>query len=1016
MNVSQKEMNFRHGRAIVKATTCLLLLTAGSVISPVQAAQEGMGITSTTSVQQNGTVIKGVVVDVNGEPIIGASVVEKGNPKNGTITDFDGNYTLKVKNAKTPLVVSYIGFVTQETKGGKMTLQEDLKALNEVIVIGYGTQRKGDVTSAITSVKAEDFTVGNINNAGDLIKGKVAGLTITSPSGDPGASSQISLRGIATVSGNAQPLVLIDGTPGNLQSVAPENIASIDVLKDASAAAIYGTRGAGGVIIITTKTGSREQETQSTYSGYVSFSNWAKRADFMEPSDIRAGLTSMNDEGYDTDWLDAISRTAVTHNHSFSLQGGSAKTSYYGNFTYRNAQGVMKKTGNETMTLNFDMSHWMLNDMLKVNLKIQAESYKYDLNDATTIYRQAVIRNPTSPIWNPDGTYNEGSLLQYWNPVSLQNEQTGENKQQTVRMTGNITFEPIKGWQTNLMLSTHRTLSRSGNYYTRDHSMSGINGKGSYKGSASRGSSLDQADYLEITSKYIKTLNKVHRLDALVGYSWSREFYDETAMWNANFPTDYFGYYNMGSGTILTDGKASMDSGNDYSTNESKLIGWFGRVSYGYDDRYNVLVSLRYEGSSKFGKNNKWGAFPSVSLGWNIMNESFMKDTRKWLDNLKLRAGWGVTGVIPGYPYSSMVRYTYSGGNYFRDGQWNKGLKAISNANPDLKWETTREFNVGVDWSVFNDRLGGSIDLYVKKTSDMLYDYAVPSPPNLYTSTLANVGKMTNKGIEVMVKAVPVRTKDLEWTTQVTLQHNKNELVSLSNDLYQTDNVLWLQGVGDPVSQFTHKVEVGQSLGRIYSLRAVGVSESTGLFLIKNPATGQCAEFYQEMRNDYDNWYEYMGNGIPSVTMGWNNTITYKNFDLSLQCNGQFGFKIINQQRVFYENNAHAYNRLKSATDKIGGIRALSSAQSQVVTSYYIEDGDYFKLSTMTLGYTFKPKKNNYIKDIRLYGSIYNVFTITKYKGMDPELGSDNFWTAGVDDRDKYPTVRSYTIGLNVTF
>ena len=267
-----------------------------------------------------------------------------------------------------------------------------------MVVIGYGTQRKGDITSAITSVKAEDFTVGNINNAGDLIKGKVAGLTITSPSADHGASSQISLRGIATVSGNAQPLVLVDGTPGSLQSVAPENIASIDVLKDASAAAIYGTRGTGGVIIITTKTGSREQETQSTYAGYVSFSNWAKKAEFMEPSDIRAGLTSMNDEGYDTDWLDAISRTAVTHNHSFSLQSGSAKTSYYGNFTYRNAQGVMKKTGNETMTLNFDMSHWMLNDMLKVNLKIQAESYKYDMNDATTIYRQAVIRNPTSPI------------------------------------------------------------------------------------------------------------------------------------------------------------------------------------------------------------------------------------------------------------------------------------------------------------------------------------------------------------------------------------------------------------------------------------------------------------------------------------------------------------------------------------------------------------------------------------------------------------------------------------------
>lgn len=977
---------------------------------PTLAASETSSSPKVENVQQNEVTVKGVVKDANGEAIIGASVIEKGNAKNGTVTDIDGNYTLKVKRGAT-LTISYIGYVSKETKGGNIILEEDLKSLNEVVVIGYGTQKKADVTSAVVSVKAEDFTKGNFNDAGDLIKGKVAGLTITRPSGDPGATTQISLRGIATVSGNAQPLVLVDGVPGSLSSVPPENIASIDVLKDASAAAIYGTRGAGGVIIITTKTGQREQRTEVTYNGYVSFSTWAKKADFMTSSDIRAGKTTFNDEGYDTDWLDAISRVGVTQNHSISLSGGNAKTSYFGNFTYRKAEGVMKKTGNESMSVAFDMSHWMLNDMLKLNIKVNADQYQYDVNDATTIYRQAVIRNPTSPIWNEDGSYNEGSLLQYWNPVSLQNEQSGKNKSQTVKMTGNLTFEPIKGWQTNLMLSKDQTINRGGNYYTSNHSLQGVNQKGSYSGTASLSGYTSEATYLELTSKFMKNFNNVHRLDALAGYSYSEDVYDDASMWNGNFPTDYFSYYNMGLGSKLTDGQASMSS----SKNSSKLIGFFGRVSYGYADRYNILASLRYEGSSKFGDNHKWGAFPSVSLGWNIMNESFMKSTKSWLNNLKLRAGWGITGVIPGSSYLSLLRYSYNGGNYYRNGKWNKGLKAASNPNPDLKWETAREFNVGIDWSVFNNRLSGSFDYYNKKTSDMLYDYTVPSPPNLYTTTTANVGEMRNTGFELMIKGVPVQTKDWRWETQATLQHNSNKLLSLSNDLYQTDNTQWLQGVGDPVTQYTHRVAVGESLGQIWSLKAVGVSNQ-GLFLIENPKTGQCAEFYQEMRNDYDNWYEYMGSGIPKFTLGWNNTINYKDFDLSLQCNGQFGYKIINQQRVFYENNAHAYNKLKSAADAIGGNRPLSGAQSQVVTSYYIEHGDYFKLSSLTLGYTYTPKKKTYIQNARLYGSVYNVFTITKYKGTDPELGSDNFWTAGVDDRDKYPTVRSFTIGLNVTF
>ena len=999
-------------KAVLRATTWLFLAT-GVGISPTVVLAETTGTLDIEAVQQQTVTVTGVVKDKSGEPIIGANILEKGTA-NGMITNVDGQYTLKVKDANSVLSVSYIGYKTQEiTVGNKrkidIILADDTELLDEVVVIGYGTQKKGDVTSAISSVKAEDFLVGNFNNAGELLKGKVAGLTITKPSGDPGAGTEISLRGIVSISGNASPLVLIDGIPGDMGTVPPENIASIDVLKDASAAAIYGTRGAGGVILITTKTGQREQKATATYAGYVSFSNWTKKADFMTAEDIRAGKTQYNDEGYDTDWLDAVSRTAVTHNHSFTIQGGSASTSYYGNITYRSAEGVMKKTGNEDLSMSFDVSHWMLNNMLKINLNVVTDNYKYEVNDPTYIYRQAVIRNPTSPIWNEDGSYAERSLLQYYNPVSLQNGNTGESKSQSNRMTGNVTFTPIKGWETNLMLASHRSSSKTGSYNTKYHTTTAI---GNLTGEASLSDNYDRTDYLELTSKYRATFAGKHRFEGMVGYSWSRNTYESAGMWNANFPTDYFGYNNMGAGEYLTDGKASMSS----SKTESTLIGTFARISYGFDNRYNILASVRYEGSSKFGANHKWGAFPSVSLGWNIMNESFLESTRNWLNNLKLRAGYGVTGVIPAYSYQSIVRYSYSGGNYYRDGKWGKGLKALSNANPDLKWEIAKELNVGLDWGVLNDRLGGSVDFYVKNTSDMLFDYAVPSPPNLYTSTLANVGKMRNSGIEIMVRAIPVQTKDFEWNTALTMQHNANKLVSLSNDLYQTENILWQQGVGDPVSQYTHKVEVGKSFGEIWSLKAVGVSEKTGLFLIENPETGQAAEFYQEMRNDRDNWYQRMGNGIPKISMGWNNTFRYQNFDLTMQFTGQFGYKIINQQRVFYENNAHAYNKLKSAADAIGGIRPLSAQQSQVVTSYYIEDGDYLKLTNMTLGYTYDFKKSAYIKNIRFYGSVDNLFTITKYKGADPELGSNNFWTAGVDSRDKYPTVRSFTVGMNVTF
>ena len=1010
MNTHLNRMLF--SRAFVKVSACVVL-SAGCL--PIATYAESVGAPVVETVLQQ-KAISGKVVDSKGESIIGANVMEKGTT-NGTITDFDGNFNLNVAT-NAVLQISYIGYKTQEIPvsqlkaGAVITLKEDTEVMDEVVVIGYGTQRKGDVTSAISSVKAEDFTVGKVGDAADLIKGKVAGLSIAKGSGDPNATSTIRLRGVISVNGSTTPLVLVDGVEGDLSTVAPENIESIDVLKDASAAAIYGTRGANGVILITTKTGRREAHTTASYSGYVSASQFGKKLDFMTAEDVRAGKTNFTDKGYDTDWLDAISRTGFTHNHNFNISGGTKQTTYSADFTYRKEDGVIMNTYAEDIRMRFDVSHWMLNDMLKVNLNMVKKWHKNSATNATNsdqsnIYRQAIARNPTAPIYNEDGSYNEDfGVNYYYNPVGMLEERLGNYSYEETRATGNITLEPIKGWQTNLMLATSRFGAHDKGYNTSEYYGNQLN---QWTGYAYHTNSESYQNNLEITSKYDLNVGK-HRMNAMVGYSYQYYKYEQNYANNYNFPTDFFQWNNLGIGQALKEGKAGMGS----SASENTLIGFFARVSYAYDNRYNLLVSVRREGSSKFGDNNKWGTFPSASLGWTISNEEFMKGIT-WLNNLKLRAGFGITGVIPNNPYESLTKYTYGSSYYYSDGKWLPGLSVNSNPNPDLRWEKSTEFNVGLDWSVLDDRLGGSIDLYNKKTTDLLFLYTVPTPPNLYNQTLANAGSVRNQGIEIAVNAVPVRTKDFEWKTVVTVSANKNKLLSLSNDMYESNSFIDTGGLGEPISISTHRMEEGHALGDFYGLKSVGVSEN-GLFLIEKP-DGEIVEFANDQLKN-DEYRQYLGSGLPKVYLGWTNNLSYKNWDLSMQFTSQLGFKILNEPRAFYENNSIAYNRLKSVEEApYGGQYTLSSSQPQTFVSYYLEDGDFLKLTNLTIGYTFPIKKNNkYIKGVRAYLSGDNLFCITGYSGLDPELSNANPTYAGIDYRDKYPSIRSFTFGLNLTF
>lgn len=1010
MNTQLNRMLF--SRAFVKVSACVVL-SAGCLPMATYAESVGAPVVETVLQQK---AISGKVVDSKGESIIGANIMEKGT-SNGTITDFDGNFSLNV-SAKSVLQISYIGYKTQEIPvsqlkaGAVITLKEDTEVMDEVVVIGYGTQRKGDVTSAIASVKAEDFTVGKVGDAADLIKGKVAGLSIAKGSGDPNATSAIRLRGVISVNGSTTPLILIDGVEGDLSTVAPENIEAIDVLKDASAAAIYGTRGANGVILITTKTGKREAHTTASYSGYVSASQFGKKLDFMTAEDVRAGKTNFTDKGYDTDWLDAISRTGFTHNHNFNISGGTKQTTYSADFTYRKEDGVIMNTYAEDIRMRFDVSHWMLNDMLKVNLNMVKKWHKNSATNATAtdqsnIYRQAIARNPTAPIYNEDGSYNEDfGVNYYYNPVGMLEERLGNYTYEETRAAGNITFEPIKGWQTNLMLATSRFGAHDKGYNTSDYYGNQLN---QWTGYAYHTNSESFQNNLELTSKYDLNVGK-HRMNAMVGYSYQYYKYEQNYANNYNFPTDFFQWNNLGIGQALKEGKAGMGS----SASGNTLIGFFARVSYAYDNRYNLLVSVRREGSSKFGDNNKWGTFPSASLGWTISNEEFMKGIT-WLNNLKLRAGFGITGVIPNDPYISLTKYAYGSSYYYSDGKWLPGLSVSSNPNPDLRWEKSTEFNVGLDWSVLDNRLGGSIDVYNKKTTDLLFLYTVPTPPNLFNSTLANAGSVRNQGIEVAVNAVPVRTKDFEWKTVVTVSANKNKLLSLSNDMYESNSFMDTGGLGEPINITTHRMEEGRALGEFYGLKSVGVSEN-GLFLIEKP-DGEVVEFSNDQLKN-DEYRQYLGSGLPKVYLGWTNNLSYKNWDLSMQFTSQLGFKILNEPRAFYENNSIAYNRLKSVEEApYGGQYTLSSSQPQTFVSYYLEDGDFLKLTNLTIGYTFPIKKNNkYIKGVRAYLSGDNLFCITGYSGLDPELSNWYPTSAGIDARDKYPSIRSFTFGLNLTF
>lgn len=954
--------------------------------------------------------VTGNVMDQKSEPIIGATITVKNKPNVGTITDLNGDFKLNASSGEV-LIISYIGYVTQElpaTPSHKMNiiLKEDNLSLDEVVVVGYGTQRKEELTSSISSVKADNFVQVSAPDPASLIRGKVAGLAVISPDANPLSSSQISLRGTTTLRSGTNPLVIIDGIQGDLNSISPNDIEQIDVLKDGSAAAIYGTRGTNGVILITTKSNRGEIKPTIEINSYLSTQKITKKLPMMTVDQylakVKEGVPGAVDNGGRVDWLDEILQTPFNQTYSINIKGGTINTSYVASFDYTSNEGLVKQSKVDVIYPRINVVHRMFDNKLKIEANINGYQRKYGIPYSNDVYQSALIFNPTDPIKDTDGNWTEKAKDMLYNPVALLNETKGENKSTNLRMYSTVTLTPIKGLDIKYLISNETYNHFAGYYETKKHKSGTMYGKNGY---ASRSTTRNENTTAELTAQYTKQFNNAHHLNALIGYSWNKWNYQTAFLDNYDFPTDDYSYNNMSAGNALKEGKASESS---YQS-ENKLIGYFVRLNYNYKGKYLVSASLRHEGSSKFGTDHKWGNFPAISLGWNIKNESFLEKV-DFVSALKIRAGFGITGTDPSDPYMSLNKLNLGGYGYF-GGKYINLLRPDGNPNPELRWEKKEEFNIGIDFGFFNNRITGSIDLYNRDTKDLIGTYQVPVPPYVSSTITANAGSIRNRGAEIALNFVPIQNKGLMWQSGINFSTNQNKLLSLSNDKFVANSYSDEGHTLAPIQQTTHRIQEGEPIGNFYGYKSIDIDDN-GHWIIEG-ADGKPKPISEQQASDK----KILGNGIPNFYLNWNNTIQYKQFDLSLTMRGAFGFQILNMAEMNYAvpTALGGSNIMQKAFDNVYGKRPLAYDQELQYVSYYVQDGDYWKIDNLTIGYTPKIKENKWIKRARIYGSISNLLTITGYSGIDPEVNISGL-TPGTDDRYRYPSARTFTLGINLTF
>ena len=961
--------------------------------------------------------ITGTVLEASTDfPVIGASVVEVGTT-NGVITDFDGNFVLNVAEGA-QIQISYMGFAAQTlaAKDGMIVkLEEDTHVLQEVVAIGYGSQTKKEITGSVASVKADDFNKGSFNSPTGLLQGKVAGLTMSKDAGgDPtNRDFSVQIRGAGSLTGSTTPLFIIDGVPGaSMNNINPNDIESMDVLKDGSAAAIYGTRANAGVIIITTKKG-KEGKTQVEYTGSVSTANTAGRIKLYGREDfIAAGGV---DYGHETDWYKEITRVPVSTEHNIALSGGMKNVDYRASINYKLNQGLAKNSDFQEIMARASVNQHALNDILEFNYNA-SYSKTYSSWVSHEAYQQAMKFNPTMPVYTtPDdpnylkygGYYQNFDKSGFSNPVAIVMQTTDQGSDQTFLGSIRATIKPVTGLRISAF-GSYQFWNQSTGKYLPSNSVAG-NGT---TGNASKGNNFNTTRMFEATIQYTNEI-KSHAFTILAGYAYQDFVSESFSASNTMFPTDDFLYNNMGLGeglNNLTNGGSKDGIGISSWKEEWKLASAFARINYNYDQRYFLNASIRAEGSSKFGANNRWGYFPAVSASWLITNEDFMRG-QEVVDDLKLRAGYGVTGNMPGdcYPWigrmSKNEDYAYFGDN--KVATWS--LATVP--NPNLKWETKHEVNVGVDFAFLGGRLSGAIDYYNRTTRDLLYWYAVDASKYEAGSMLLNLGSLQNQGVELALTGLAIDRKNFTWNLGLTLAHNKNKVLSLGNDEFifpEADKQRG--GIGDGsvgwMSQKLQILEEGESAGNFYGYKFSRIGEDGTFYGFD--ANGIEKKFSQLKGKDK----VILGNALPIITWGLSSSMAFYNVDFSFNLRGAIGGKLLNTKRLAYGNNSSlaSGNMIVSPDNGI--------TPPKVMTDYYLESGTYAKLGDVTIGYTFPLKDDvkKYLTNARIYFTAQNLATISNYSGVDPETVNMSGLEPGIEGVTYYPIPRTFMLGVNLTF
>lgn len=1045
------------------------------------------------SVQQSKKVT-GNVSDAEG-PIIGASVVEKGNPGNGTVTDLDGNFTLNVKPGAT-IVITYIGYQKQEIAVGnqsslKITMKTDDKTLDEVVVVGYGVQKKKLVTGSTIEVKGDDIQKMNTTQVLGALQSQTPGVNIQAASGQPGDGFKISIRGAGT-NGNTAPLYIIDGVAGDINNLNPADIERIDVLKDAASCAIYGSAAANGVILVTTKQG-KQGKIQVSYDANVGWANVYRMPKMLTAKQYMEVMDQVRfnsgESGYDwksimgedlynsymdgsnegTNWVEAIrNKNAVTTSHSLNVTGGSDRSTFSMGAGYQYQDGVfgnVVKSDYRRFTFRINSEHVIYRndkgmDVVKIGENVY---YQHKQNQGIQIGGQysnelsnMLRANPAIPMYNADGSYTKAEDLKNWvdnynsysvNPVyKMLNQQSGHNKSinQNLHATGYLEIQPIKNlvyrgqlnynqntwtWRTFLpIFDANRT---SADYFrTEDKATNQI------------GTSWGWSTTNTLSYKF--DLQKKHNFDILVGTEYGESRPDFGFSLNATSSNSVFGDMTHAYMTYMKNNNAAAVTGTP--CDDSRSMSYFGRVNYNFNEKYMLSAIMRADGNSKFAPGSKrWGYFPSVSAGWVISNEKFMAKTASWLDFLKLRAGWGQNGNAQtinnfqwqgAFAFDTSSYYTFNG----NPDQYVSGAAPSRLPNEDLTWETSEQLNIGLDARFLSGRLGFTLDWYNKKTKDLLV--AVPVDPTTGFSTqMKNAGTVENKGIELSLSWNDKIGKDFQYNVGWNMAYNHNEVTEVkSNQTYNNGgNDLLAQNTG-----YMARFEEGHPIGYFWGYKTEGVMQNEAdvqAYLDKN-CKGNAANSKQGtgIKPGDLKFVDVTGDGIvndddktelgdphPDVTMGITLGASYKGFDLSVTGFGAFGQQVARSFRKFtdgeYENfttEVYDYWHGEGTSNKYPLLAHMNAGPNwQTISDIYIEDASYFRLQNLTVGYDFtKIWKNSPFQQLRLYFAAQNLFTITGYKGMDPEngtaIGSDS-WVTGVDVGN-YPQPRTYMVGVNVKF